>query len=296
MPLRGELFEARQLQALAGQAFPGLAGTVQLFGSSQLRVMQTAQLQEPGMLQLKLLELRLLMSKLLLRGVEALIELGTGLRRQWRDAAGLVLQLFVGLTGFLGLVEGPTAQAGVERGVGEFFQQFAAVVVIGLEEGAELALRQQHGPGELFEIQAQCGFELGLVFTFLAGQQLILIEVAQALAAGLQFATGLFPGAIGFPACAITAAVDADKIHFGITFASAAAQQGARVAGADFAIGVRHLGVAPGVVQPRHGTEQGQAQRVEQGALAGAGGAGDGEQSGTGQGFGGEVDFKRPGQ
>ncbi|MNP25713.1 hypothetical protein D3C76_1185340 [compost metagenome] len=125
---------------------------------------------------------------------------------------------------------------------------------------------------------------------------MILIEVAQALATGLQLATGLFPGAIGFPACAITTAIDTDEIHFGITFAGAAAQQGAGVAGADFAIGVRHLGVTPGVVQARDCAEQGQAQGVEQGALARAGGAGDGEQSGAGQRFGGEVDFKRPGQ
>ncbi|MNO66470.1 hypothetical protein D3C76_572590 [compost metagenome] len=65
------------------------------------------------MLQFKLLELRLLMSKLLLRGLEALVELGAGLRRQGRDAAGLVLQQFVGFAGFFGLVEGPPAQPGV---------------------------------------------------------------------------------------------------------------------------------------------------------------------------------------
>jgi hypothetical protein len=202
----------------------------------------------------------------------------------------------MGFAGLLGLVEGPATQAGVQRRVGEFFQQFAAVVVISLEEGAELALRQQHGAGELFKVQAQRGFELGLVFAFLTGQQLILIDIAQALATDLQLATGLFPGTIGFPASTITATVDTDEIHFGVAFAGAATQQGARVTGADFAVGVRHLGVATGVVQARHGTEQGQAQRVEQGAFAGAGGAGDGEQSRAGQGFGGEVDFKRPGQ
>ncbi|MNM74800.1 hypothetical protein D3C81_865650 [compost metagenome] len=200
------------------------------------------------------------------------------------------------LAGLLGLVEGPTTEASVERGVGEFFQQFAAVVVVGLEERAELALRQHHRAGELFEIQPQRGFELSLVFAFLAGEQLILIDVTQALAAGLQLAGGLVPGAIGFPAGAVTAAVDSDEIHFRIAFTRAATEQGTRVAGSDFAIGVRHLGIAAGVVQARYGAKQRQAQGIEQGAFAGAGGAGDGEQSGTGQGFGGEVDFKWPGQ
>ncbi|MNH89105.1 hypothetical protein D3C81_623020 [compost metagenome] len=248
------------------------------------------------MLQFQLLELRLLEFQLLLRRIEALIQFRPGFGRQRRDTAGLILQQLVGFASFFGLVEGATAETGVERGVGEFFQQFAAVVVIGLEERAELALRQQHGTGELFEVQSQRGFELSLVFTFLAGQQLILIDIAQALATGLQLAAGLFPGAIGFPARAIMATVDADEIDFGIAFAGAATQQGARVAGADFAIGVRHLGVAPGVVQSRYGAEQRQAQGVEQGAFTGARGAGDGEQSGAGQRFGGEVDFKRPGQ
>ncbi|RMT64097.1 hypothetical protein ALP43_200256 [Pseudomonas azotoformans] len=91
----------------------------------------------------------------------------------------------MGVLGLFGLVERTAAELGVERGVGELFQQFAALIVIGLEEGAELALRQQHRTGELFEVQAQGQFQLGLVFGFLAGQQLVAVQVDQALPAVL---------------------------------------------------------------------------------------------------------------
>ncbi|MNU95406.1 hypothetical protein D3C71_854200 [compost metagenome] len=296
VPLRAELFQPCQLQAFAGQTFPVLLGALKLLGRCELSVLQLTQILEPGVLLLKLFELCLLQFLLLLRFVEARIQFCTDLRRQRRHTAGLILQQFVSLASLLGLVEGATTETGVERRVGEFLQQFAAVVVVGLEECAELALRQHHRAGELFEIQPQRGFELSLVFAFLAGEQLILIDVTQALAAGLQLASGLVPGAIGLPAGAVAAAVDADEIHFRIAFTRAATQQGARVAGSDFAVGVRHLGVAAGVVQARYGAKQRQAQGIEQGAFTSAGGAGDGEQSGTGQGFGGEVDFKWPGQ
>ncbi len=42
-----------------------------------------------------------------------------------------------------------------------------------------------HGAGELLEVQAQGQFQLGLVFGFLAGQQLVAVQVNQALAAVL---------------------------------------------------------------------------------------------------------------
>ena len=232
----------------------------------------------------------------MLRLVEVLIQLGAGLGLKRGDADGLILQQFVRVPGFFGLVECPFAQACVERGVGEFFQQFAALVVVSLEEGAELALGQHHCTGELLEVQAQARFELDLVITFLAGQQLVVVQITQALAAGLQLAGGLFTGTIGLPAGAVTAAVDADKVDFGIAFTGATAQQGARVAGGDFTVGIRHLGIAAGVVQPRYGAEQGQAQGVEQGTFTGAGGAGNCKQPGTGQGLGGKVQLERAGQ
>lgn len=64
-------------------------------------------------------------------------------------------------------------------------------VVVGLEEGAEFALGGVP-PGELFEVQAQHRFELGLVFTFLAGAAAVGVQVAQALTAGLQLAIVAF--------------------------------------------------------------------------------------------------------
>ncbi|MNR21479.1 hypothetical protein D3C85_1383830 [compost metagenome] len=112
----------------------------------------------------------------------------------------------------------------------------------------------------------------------------------------MQLAAGLVAGAVGFPAGAVAAAVDATKVDFGKARARAPAQQGAGVAGGDLTLAVRDLAVAPGLVQARNRTEQGQAQGIEQGAFAGAGGSGDGKQPGAGQGLAGEVDFHGAGQ
>ncbi len=225
MALGRQLLQANQFQAFVGQGVPIGLGLLQLFGGAGVFILQQAQVAQPGVLLLQLLELRLLGLELLLGVVETLVQLGPGLGGQRRDTGGLVLQLPVAVLGLLGLVEGAAAEAGIQGGVGELFQQFTAIVVIGLEERAELALGQQHGPGELFEVQAQGRFELGLVFAFLARQQLIVVQVPQALAAGLQLAAGFFPGAIGFPAGPIAASVDAAKIHFGIAIAGTSAQQ-----------------------------------------------------------------------
>ncbi|MNP87445.1 hypothetical protein D3C76_1883420 [compost metagenome] len=63
-----------------------------------------------------------------------------------------------------------------------------------------------------------------LVFTFaLVAQQLVAVQVVQALAAALQLAVGFVAGAVGFPACAITTAIDTDEVDFGKTAAGAAA-------------------------------------------------------------------------
>ncbi len=296
MALRAKLFQTRQFYPLAGQCLPLLLRGLQLFAGGFLRVLQLTQILQPTVLLLKLFELRLLRLHLLLRGVETLVEFGARFRRQRRHTGGLILQLLVRFTGFFGLVEGAAAEAGVQRGVGEFFQQFTAVVIVSLEERTELTLRQQHSASELFKVQAQRGFQLGFVFAFLAGEQLILIDVAQALPTGLELAASLLASTIGFPARAIAAPIDADKIHFGIAFTGAASQQGARVASGDFTVSIGDFRIAAGVVQTRYGAEQCQAQGVEQGAFAGACGAGDCEQAGAGQRFSGEIDLERPGQ
>ncbi|MNN50376.1 hypothetical protein D3C81_1649590 [compost metagenome] len=112
----------------------------------------------------------------------------------------------------------------------------------------------------------------------------------------LQFAVGFVAGAVGFPAGTVAAAIDTDEIDFGKAAAGAPAQQVARVGGGDVAVGVGHFGLTAYVIEPRYGAEQRQAQGVEQGALAGTGGPGDGEQAGAGQRLGGEVDVDRAGQ
>ncbi|MNE00697.1 hypothetical protein D3C80_931130 [compost metagenome] len=128
------------------------------------------------------------------------------------------------LFGFLALAVGAAAQLAVDRRVGKLFQQLAALFVIGLEEGAELALGQHHRTGELFEVQAQARLDQLLVFGLaLVAQQLVAVQVVQALAAALQLAVGFVAGAVGFPACAIATAIDTDEVDFGKTAAGAAA-------------------------------------------------------------------------
>ncbi len=149
---------------------------------------------------------------------------------------------------------------------------------LALRKALNSLLRQQRRAGELFEVQAQGQLQLGLVFGFLARQQLVAVQVDQALPAVLQLAAGFVAGAVGFPARTVAAAVDADKVDLGIPAAGAASQQRARVADGNIAVGVGHLGLA-GIAQAWHGTEQRQAQRVEQGTFAGAGRPGNREQA-----------------
>ena len=155
---------------------------------------------------------------------------------------GLLLQGGKCFAGAFGCFERGLAQTTVEAGVGEFFQQRAAVVVIGLEEGGKLALRQQHGTGELRQGEPEFGFEQLFEFPFLAaGQQLVAVQVEQALAAGLQLAVDLFPCALDLPAGTVAVAVDANEIHLGIAVGATAAQQVAFIAAADLVLAVRDL-------------------------------------------------------
>nr|GFD58656.1 hypothetical protein [Tanacetum cinerariifolium] len=84
-----------------------------------------------------------------------------------------------------------TAKLAVDGGVRELFQQFAALLVVGLEEGAELALRQHHGTGELLEVKPQPGFKQGLVFGLvLAAENLLAVQIGQGLTTGLKLFCG----------------------------------------------------------------------------------------------------------
>ncbi|MET3717512.1 hypothetical protein ABMD26_003760 [Pseudomonas sp. PvP001] len=247
----------------------------------------------PLLLLFHLLEMRLVLPQLLAGGVKFQIQRFARFGGQWRDTGGLVLPVLELLAGVAALFEGAFAQARIERGVGELFQQFAAFVVVGFEKGTEFALRQHHRTGELLEVQPQAGFQQLLVFTFLAGEQLVIVQIAQRLPAVLQLARRFVPCPVGLPARAIATTVDAEEIHFRIARPGTPTQQGARVVAADFTVGVGHLGTLRRIAQARYGAKQRQAQGVEQGALARAGGAGDGEQTGAGQRFGGEVQFER---
>ncbi|MNG01794.1 hypothetical protein D3C84_847880 [compost metagenome] len=78
VPLRGQLFEASEPQALTEKGFPVGLCRLQLFSRSQMFVLQATQVLEPGVLQFKLFELRLPGLELLLRFVEACIQFRTG--------------------------------------------------------------------------------------------------------------------------------------------------------------------------------------------------------------------------
>ncbi len=97
----------------------------------------------------------------------------------------------------------------------------------------------------------------------------------------LQAATGFAARATHAPAGAIAQLVVAHKVDFCPAFTGATAQQGARVLrGHGFGAHVgQYAGAAPQPLQAWRGVVQGQAQGVEQGALAGAHGAGYGKQA-----------------
>mgnify|MGYP000872243586 CR=1 FL=1 len=123
-------------------------------------------------------------------------------------------------------------------------------------------------------------------------------QLVQAHGRGLQRALGLGARAAHAPARAVACAVIADEVHLRIAFRRAAAQQGTRILRADgFLAHVGQGAAAPQhLEQTRRGVVQGQAQGVEQGALARARGAADGKQAGRRQRFLLEVDFKFAGQ
>ncbi len=296
MALRAQAFQLAEGLTCTAVVVPGLLRTVQCLLGRELFVTQTVQLGQPLLFDFQLPLLCLMGLELLLRIAQALLQFSQQFRGQRDDVAGLRGQGFQGVFGFLALAVGASTELTVDRGIGQLLQQLAALLVIRLEERAELALGEHHGAGELFEIQAQAVFDQLLEFAFaLVAEDLLAVQISQGLTTGLQFFGGIVARAIGFPARAITPLIDADEVHLGVTAARTTAQQGTRVAGGDVAVDVRDLGLAD-VAQPRNRAEQRQAQGIEQGAFARAGRAGDGKQSGAGQRLGCEIDFKGAGQ
>ncbi len=297
MALRRQLLEQVEDAPGLGEVFALVFGILQLLACRFALVFQALQFAEPLPLRFQRLELLLQRFQFVELSLMFALQFVTLLRLQWLQAAGLLLQTGEAFLRLLGGLEGGLAEAAVEAGIGELFQEGAALVVVGLEEGGKFALRQQHGAGELGQGQPKAGFEQFLEFAFLAaGQERAAVEIRKALAAGLQAAVDLLAGALDLPACAVAVTVDADEIDLGVAAAAAAAQQVALVATADLGIYLGHLVQRRNAVEPRRAAEQRQAQGVENGALAGTGGPGDGEQPGAGQGFGGEIDDLLTGQ
>ena len=193
---------------------------------------------------------------------------------------------------------GELRELGVGLGAGEGLQQLGALVVGGLQEGREVVLGEQHGAGELLEAEADALFDglLDLLFGVTA-DGLPVGDADEADLGVLQLAVLPSVGSLHRPAGAPGDALAADVVHLGKALGGAPAQQGARVGGGGGVLA--HVGdLAPraGAGEARGALEEGQAQGVEQGALAGAGGAGDREEAGRGEGLGLEVDLELAGQ
>jgi hypothetical protein len=186
----------------------------------------------------------------------------------------------------------------IDGAAGQGFEQFAALVFIGAEEGREFVLGQQHRARKLFERQTDAPFDLAQHFGLGAAQRLQTGQLVQTHAGRLQRAAGTVARAPHAPARAITLAVVADEIDFRIGFGGAAPQQRAAVGhGQHFFADVRQVVAgARAFDEARGGVVQGQAQSVEQGALAGAGRAADREQAARRQRLALEIDFEVAGQ
>ena len=166
--------------------------------------------------------------------------------------------------------------AAVDLGAGDLFEDRRPFVRGCLEKGREATLGKQHGAGEPVEIHAGGRFDPaghppdGRIQNFPG------LGVGHLVLRGLQFTTrmlacpSLAPGTPELPGVR-------GKGHLGTAFAG--------LAGHDFVAALGHL------VQPRRASVQGQADRIEDGRLARAGGPGDGKNAVRGVGRVGQVDL-----
>ena len=164
----------------------------------------------------------------------------------------------------------------VDLRAGDLLQDGGALIGGRLEKGSEAALGQQHGAGEACEVHASDGLDL-VGDTAQAGfEQGSGIGVGDLVPGLLELAIRLAPGTMLAPVAAETA---------GLGREGDLGEALARVAGHDlvFAFGYP--------VQARRAAVKGQADGVEEGRLAGAGGAGDGEEA---IGVGGVGQVERP--
>lgn len=192
-------------------------------------------------------------------------------------------------------VEGGDGESFEPLGTGQGLKDQGAVAVVGLEEGGEIILGEEDGAGELVEVEADLlldgGEDLGLAAALEEGASGAIEDVAEVQGhfGALEGSFGTQAGSADMPAGGVGDGIHADEGDLGEAFGGAAAEEGCRVLRLDFAAGVGD-GIAAGLGEPGGVLEEGEAEGVEDGALAGSGGAADGEQAGGRQGFGGEID------
>ena len=193
------------------------------------------------------------------------------------------LELVELLFGRTGLFKHLARDVAVNLGAGQFLQQLGAVVGAGVQKGGKTALGQQHGLGEAGKVQARNGGHAPELVHALAAQNGAFaggpVHTGQLHFGRLQRAVHLVTRAALAPEGAVHRAFHL-KLHLG--------QAVHRVARHDVVGGCRDAFQARGLVVQR------QANGVQQGRFARAGGAGDGKQAVVGKGRLGEVNAPLP--
>ncbi|MNJ31029.1 hypothetical protein D3C77_256490 [compost metagenome] len=194
---------------------------------------------------------------------------------------------------------GLDGDGGVELGARHPLEQGGALIGARLEEGGKLPLRQYHGAAELLPGEAHQLVDAILQLPLAAGKDLPRLDVGQAALLGLEAPLRAIAGTAHRPARQPDAAVAAAELHLGTAAGVAAAQDAAHVVGLELLLVIRpaHLGHVLAIGdEARHLVIEGEADGVEQGALARACIAGDGKEPGSPQSATGEVDGESPGQ
>ena len=163
---------------------------------------------------------------------------------------------------------------GVDGCASDLFQDRRALVRLRVQEGRKVALRQQHRPGETLEVHPGDALHLLGGVAQLLAQRLACVHVGHLMLGRLQLSVGLAPGAVLAPHAAV-APLHRGELDFGEALAG--------LLGHDLVGALGHLS------QPRRAAVQRQANRVEDGGLAGTGGADDGEDAVGGEVVGGQV-------
>ncbi len=133
----------------------------------------------PAALGLERFRLGLQVSECLLGGSGSAFQLTASLGVGGSVVGQLRFQSIHGLPGLAGTAVGGHGDRRVLGGAGKALQQVAALIVIGLEEGGELALGEQHGAGELVEGEPQALWQQAVELALLGSEQPVVFEVAQ---------------------------------------------------------------------------------------------------------------------